>query len=283
MEFVELDENRKDSKADERTDKIGDEIAEKVEDLYASVETKSAAGWNQFSGFLTNFQASIPDYLSQTRDKLEGLSLKEEREKNLLAEISSTTTKYIDELDQDLVDIGNYASSYWGKLNTFMKDVITVEEPDVDQTEVSQAEQQVLFNVPDEPVKRHALSIKESQLANLYQDKAIYLGKHDAPEYVHFSQNFTLPKDVETELQKGNLASLKESIVPSLVSENDFWCIFYFNKQLIEMEDEKRQAVLSNVQEEEEFNWDDDEEDVKADEADTPTDTAEEKDEGEWE
>ncbi|RDB25237.1 hypothetical protein Hypma_007766 [Hypsizygus marmoreus] len=60
------------------------------------------------------------------------------------------------------------------------------------------------------------------------------------------------------------LKNTRDTLVPSELTESEFWKRFFFRAHQIEVEERKRKAIIEGTLEEEDFTWEDDEDDAVA-------------------
>ncbi|CDK29364.1 unnamed protein product [Kuraishia capsulata CBS 1993] len=257
-----------------------------VEKLYDNLEAKGKRGWSTFNGLLSNFQKNLPDYLDQTKTRieqtkqqLEQLAVGESGEgsdstekpkivpKELLKNLSNVTNEYLDELDDDLQKIETLGIGYATKLGSFLKDAIKVQLPqdnafDGDETLENS---EVLFGVPEEGAFS---SRAEIQLQELRSSQEVYLRELEDPEdYAHFLETDKPFEQNEIEALFAAFTSLKavhDSLVPASISNEDFWRKYRYEKDRIVKEEQRRKLLLerSSKSAQEEFDWDDEEEEA---------------------
>lgn len=284
----------------QKTEQIVESLENKVDELYTTLEKNTTNGWKSLSGFLTNFQKNIPEYVNQTKEKMEKLSVNEqasEDEQGLLNDklienatsavkklelnkylglIKNSTNTYLDELDDDLQEVEKFVGGVASRFGSFLKDAIVAENRGEEDGDEELDENDVLFNVPTPP--KVFSSRAEQKLYQLSHSKELYLNAiEDQTKYDEFVKTLKL-EDPEPNLEKDTaLKKLFTELVPAQISEQDFWSRFHYFKSLIESEESTRRKLLSEkVDDEDKFDWDDDDEEESQQAPDlkpVPTDT----------
>ncbi|ODV97032.1 hypothetical protein PACTADRAFT_48808 [Pachysolen tannophilus NRRL Y-2460] len=298
-----------------KTEKVAENIENKVDELYNNFERNTSKNWGSFNGFLTNFQKNLPDYVNQTKDRLEKLSIKEEKDdktrglevssseqasrqealaqrftqskaeaRKMLDLLSTTTSSYMNELDDDLDEVEKIVGGFASKFGSYLKDVVTIESPliasssgadkkensnnnndyddDDDDDEIDDKDSKMLFNVPSNLDARAAAataaqtrkvyaSRSEQQLYELNNSQELYLNKNkikDLKKFQEFSSNISIKKDETEKLlsQNNDLANLHNLIVPEKISDTEFWTLYYYNKDLFDKEEVTRKKLLES-------------------------------------
>ena len=192
----------------------------------------------------------------------------------------------LDTLDSNLASIENTANTYWNKVKTAtfwssltedvgskLGTVVATASKGVSEimngtstgkTDLTEANREEEGGKESEQRLALAGNRTEAELKELATNKSIYL---EALEGKSFQKMDVTAKTDEINVllkQDKDLQKLMSEIVPQDVSYEDFWSIYFTNREEILEKERKRKALLDKTVgkevEEEEVSWDDDEE-----------------------
>lgn len=215
--------------------------------------------------------------------------------KNMLAMLTKKAQLYIDELDKDLEVVENTAGSYLAQFTTdvsaYLKEAVSVAPPLLSSGGASRdggaaGEPEVLFNVPED-IRNQIYSTRlDAQLHALHTSPEPYLEPRptDDPAFAPFAGQFDIANQTDqiaADLDKYPLLrTLMERLVPNEVAYDEFWLRYYFMREMITSQEEKRKALLqkaaalSENKDGEAFKWDDDDDDDDEEETEETKTTA---------
>lgn len=198
----------------------------------------------------------------------------------MMGELSLRAQAYIDNLDKDLEKIevaaGSYLSNFGKDFKSLVKEAITVAAPndttyDVDPSKSpsiasdsgEDLPSEILFNVPED-IRNQIYSTRlDAQLHALHTSTEPFLTNKDEPGFNEFSETFDVNSrtdDIASDLEKyPKLRSLMETLVPHKVSYEQFWTKYYYMRNQLSEQEQKRKLLLSQTNNDEsgEVSWDD--------------------------
>ncbi|KAH3687013.1 hypothetical protein WICPIJ_002007 [Wickerhamomyces pijperi] len=279
-------EDAKSKEINRKTEKSFEKLEDEISKTYNLVETK-ATGWgSSFSSFL-NKNLNLDKYIEDTKKSIEELQLNDklneaktklnENVKNinknlqtdqLIKDLSSKTTQYLDDLDKELEQVENTTGDYFNRFTNIIKSTVVVDQADRDMHEdedIDSDEGNLLFNVASGSITSNRT---EAQYNLLNTSKDLYLNNDSQlASFVSFEKQFNIDsktEDIAQRLTNLPLQKLFNEIVPERISYSSFWCIYYYNVSQIQEREEKRKQLLNKnntpQQQEESFDWEEDEE-----------------------
>lgn len=186
----------------------------------------------------------------------------------LNSEVSETAKRYLNQLDSNLQGVEELALNYWTKASDagFWSSVTSKLGNSLDKIvklDASQAEEgsgQLTSGAAGG-------NRTEAELKALSTNRALYLdrkgtsqGKFDAD-----SKTEEIAKILETDK---DMANLMNEIVPESISYNEFWSIFFGERQkILDREGFRRELLTEKNVKEEEVGWDDEDAEINDEEA----------------
>ncbi|KAH3663433.1 hypothetical protein WICMUC_005959 [Wickerhamomyces mucosus] len=272
-------------KTEESFHRIEDEISK----TYNIVEAKAGL-WGSSIGNFLNKNLKIDQYIDETKKSFESLNLDSKLNdaklklednfkgkidtKSLINNISEKTNTYLDELDKELEQVENITGGYFNKFTQIFTNNIDDGDKDTDVDFIDENEGNLLFNVKGNNKNNNGnINITsnrtEAQLIALNSLRDLYL-KNDSTSsnFQNFkSSKFNIESktdEISQNLQNNQLSKLFNELVPEKISYEEFWAIYYYNVELIKIQELQRKKLLNkeiiNTEQDDNLTWDDDEE-----------------------
>ncbi|QLQ79574.1 hypothetical protein HG537_0C02210 [Torulaspora globosa] len=183
-------------------------------------------------------------------------------------EVSQTAQRYLRQLDDNLQGVEKVALNYWnkvsdagfwpsvtGKLGSSLDKIVKLDEPQADEKLGSKGSGAAGGNRT------------EAELKALSTNRALYLDRKTVPgqDFDADAKTEEIAKILETDK---DMANLMNEIVPESISYNEFWRIYFDERQKILDNEGKRREILSEKKaQEEEIGWDDEDVETNEEEA----------------
>ncbi|CCD22526.1 Dos2p NDAI_0A03690 [Naumovozyma dairenensis CBS 421] len=192
-------------------------------------------------------------------------------------ETTERANYYLGQLDSNLANVENLASSYWNKVSSKTGGFWSSMNEALDKIVALDVEESSKEN--EQQVIVVAGNRTEAELKNLSNDKNIYLKKKEKDNSSDTEHNFNIEsdeitKEISTILQNDkDLEKLMNSIVPHDVDYKTFWQIYFTEREQILARGEERKKLLNKSKKidnsekktkyetVEEVSWDDDDDD----------------------
>lgn len=180
---------------------------------------------------------------------------------NLNPEVSETAQRYLHQLDNNLQGVEKLALNYWTKVSEpgFWPSVTSKLGNSLDKLVNTDGAQ--TGKRPEQATSGAAGGNRtEAELKALSTNRALYLNRKEesGKQFDADSKTEEIAKILEKDK---DMASLMNELVPESVTYNEFWRIYFEEKQQILDREDKRRKILTEkkAEEEEEVGWDDEE------------------------
>ncbi|QLL32699.1 hypothetical protein HG536_0D02210 [Torulaspora globosa] len=183
-------------------------------------------------------------------------------------EVSETAQRYLRQLDDNLQGVEKAALNYWskvsdasfwpsvaGKLGNSLDKLVKL-----DETQRGEKSGQTASGAAGG-------NRTEAELKALSTNKALYLDREPASgkDFDADAKTEEIARILETDK---DMANLMNEIVPESISYNEFWRIFFRERQkILDREGKRREILMEKRAQEEEIGWDDEDAEINEEEA----------------
>lgn len=182
-------------------------------------------------------------------------------------EVSETAQRYLRQLDDNLHSVEKVALNYWskvsdagfwpsvaGKLGTSLDKLVKLDEPQAGEKSGQTA-------------SAAGGNRTEAELKALSTNRALYLDLEAASDQDFDADAKTeeIARILETDR---DMAKLMNEIVPESISYNEFWRVYFSERQkILDREGKRREILTEKKAQEEEIGWDDEDAETNEEEA----------------
>ncbi|KAH0614884.1 uncharacterized protein H6S33_000520 [Morchella sextelata] len=202
-----------------------------------------------------------------------GANEKAVAEEGLLSKLKKGAAQRISEIEAAEARADEYLLRFGTNIGNFLKEAVTIRPPE--GSDEATGEKEVVFEQKGEEGKRQIYSTRlDAQLHLLHGNLELFKTDSTEPTFVEWSKDFSADKKTEqiaADLDKyPELRSTMEKLVPDSVQYGDFWRRYYFLRNELDMEEQKRKELLKGATtlDEEEVAWDEDDEDEEEESSD---------------
>ncbi|KAI5852851.1 hypothetical protein DFP73DRAFT_589911 [Morchella snyderi] len=202
-----------------------------------------------------------------------GANEKAVAEEGLLSKLKKGAAQRISEIEAAEARADEYLLRFGTNIGNFLKEAVTIRPPE--GSDDATGEKEVVFDQKGEEGKRQIYSTRlDAQLHLLHGNLDLFKTDSSEPTFVEWSKDFSADKktdQIAADLDKyPELRSTMEKLVPDSVQYGDFWRRYYFLRNELDMEEQKRKELLKGATtlDEEEVAWDEDDEDEEEESSD---------------
>ncbi|PUU72646.1 hypothetical protein B9Z19DRAFT_1008907 [Tuber borchii] len=285
--------------------KQGESYYESSKKEYATVSEQATKG---FSDLRTNIASrtrslsitqALPQFtldpLPEDAQKQEGETSKagaeaaegdKEKEKGkpqgegLLSKLKKGAVQRISELEAAEARADEYLLKFGSNIGSFLRDAVTIAPPE--EKVGADGSREIVFEAKgmDEGKRQIYTTRLDAQLHLLHSNHELFKTGSDTDSFKVWVKDFDAEKktnQIVADLEKyPELRNTMEKLVPDIVQYSDFWARYYFLRNELDMEEQKRKELLKGATlDEEEVGWDeDDDSDAEKPSANNPKSAA---------
>jgi len=252
--------------------KQGESYYESSRKEYSTVTEQASKGLNDLRTNLVNRTRSLsinnPTSARGPQPDLTGESSKNAAatpagdEEGLLSKLRKGAVQRIAEIEAAEAKADEYLLRFGSNIGSFLKDAVTIAPPDCGQDG-----REVLFEAKGaEEGKRQIYTTRlDAQLHVLHSKPELFKNDPRSDMYADWSSSFAVDDKTEqitADLDRyPELRSTMEKLVPDEVQYSVFWSRYYYLRNELDLEEQRRKELLKGAANgEEEVRWDEDDE-----------------------
>ncbi|RPA81459.1 hypothetical protein BJ508DRAFT_414712 [Ascobolus immersus RN42] len=214
---------------------------------------------------------TIPEGASDTPEGTEPTSERADLKATILSRLRATLA----EASRLEAAADQYLDTYANNLAAFLAEAITITPGDAHPEPTSSTTPTTPGDAAPPSTQRKIYTTRlDAQLHLLHTSLDLFKVDPTVPDYEVYSKTFSAEDSTERVARDleayPELRATMEALVPADVSYAEFWKRYYFLREQLDAEEQKRKELLKGVQDEEEVGWGDEEEesDEEGDESD---------------
>ncbi|RPA96736.1 BSD-domain-containing protein [Choiromyces venosus 120613-1] len=273
--------------------KQGESYYESSKKEYATVSEQATKGFSDLRTNITSRTRSLSitqalpqftlDPLPEDEQKPEGETSKarteaaegaKEKEKDkpqgegLLTKLKKGAAQRISEIEAAEARADEYLLKFGSNIGSFLRDAVTIAPPE--EKLGADGSREVVFEAKgmDEGKRQIYTTRLDAQLHLLHSNHELFKTGSDTDSFKIWVKDFNAEKETDqiaADLERyPELRNTMEKLVPNTVQYSDFWARYYFLRNELGMEEQKRKELLKGATlDEEEVGWDEDDSDVE--------------------